>query len=127
MQPDGNLSMVTLASLLRGGANGAPIIAGEGAASLLVRKLKGRDIEGQPMPLGKPSLPPEVIATIETWIDQGVKLDLLTAQTALTTVAAAGRARMIPPRPTGRHFPVPPSGGGGGGSAGGVTPGRGPR
>jgi len=95
MQPDGNLSMVTLASLLRGGANGAPIIAGEGAASLLVRKLKGRDIEGQPMPLGKPSLPPEVIATIETWIDQGVKLDLLTAQTALTTVAAAGRARSL--------------------------------
>lgn len=96
MQPDGNLSMITLESLLRGGANGAPIIAGEGAASLLVRKLKGRDIEGQPMPLGKPPLPPEVIATIEKWIDQGVKLDLLTAKTPLATVAAAGRARSLP-------------------------------
>ena len=95
MQPDGNLSMMTLESLLRGGATGAPIVAGEGAASLLVRKLKGRDIEGQPMPLGKPPLSTEVIATIETWIDQGMKLDLLTAQTPLTTVAAAGRARSL--------------------------------
>ncbi len=95
MQPDGNLSMVTLESLLRGGANGAPIVAGEGIASLLVRKLKGRDIEGQPMPLGKPPLSAEVIATIEKWIDQGMKLDLLTAQTPLTTVAAAGRARSL--------------------------------
>jgi hypothetical protein len=95
MQPDGNLSMVSLESLLRGGANGAPIVAGEGAASLLVRKLKGREIEGQPMPLGKAPLDPEVIATIEKWIDQGGKLDLLTAQTPLTTVAAAGRARSL--------------------------------
>lgn len=95
MQPDGNLSMVSLESLLRGGANGAPIVAGEGAASLLVRKLKGREIEGQPMPLGKAPLGPEVIATIEKWIDQGGKLDLLTAQTPLTTVAAAGRARSL--------------------------------
>lgn len=95
MQPDGNLSMVSLESLLRGGANGAPIVAGEGAASLLVRKLKGRDIDGQPMPLGKPPLSAEVIATIEKWVDQGGKLDLLTAQTPLATVAAAGRARSL--------------------------------
>ena len=95
MQPDGNLSMVSLESLLRGGANGAPIVGGEGAASLLVRKLKGKEIEGQPMPLGKTPLSPEVIATIEKWIDQGAKLDLLTAQTPLATVAAAGRARSL--------------------------------
>lgn len=95
MQPDGNLSMVSLESLLRGGANGSPLLAGEGAASLLVRKLKGRDIEGQRMPLGKPPVSDEVIATIEKWIDQGCKLDLLTARTPLATVAAAGRARSL--------------------------------
>lgn len=95
MQPDGNLSMVSLASLLRGGRNGAPVVAGEGATSLLVRKLRGKDVDGQRMPLGKPALPDEVVATIERWIDQGVKLDLLSATTPLETVAAAGRARSL--------------------------------
>ncbi len=95
MQPDGNLSMVSLASLLRGGRNGAPVVAGEGAASLLVRKLRGKDIDGQRMPLGKPPLPDEVVETIQRWIDQGLKLDLLSAATPLETVAAAGRARSL--------------------------------
>ena len=94
-QPDGNLSMVSLETLLRGGATGAPIIAGEGAASLLIRKLKGKEIDGQQMPLSKPPLSDEVIEAIEKWIDQGAALDLLTAQTSLETVAAAGRARSL--------------------------------
>ena len=88
-----HLSMVSLESLLRGGANGAAVVPGEGAASLLVRKLKGMDIDGQRMPLGKPPLPDEVVGVIEKWIDQGTKLDLLAANTPLETVAAAGRAR----------------------------------
>lgn len=96
MQPDGNLSMVSLESLLRGGANGAPVIAGEGASSLLVRKLQGMDIDGQRMPLGRKPLPDDVVATIRDWIDQGAKLDLLAGDTALVTVAAAGRARSLP-------------------------------
>ncbi len=95
MQPDGNLSMVSLESLLRGGANGAPAVAGEGAASLLVRKLLGVDIDGQRMPLGKKPLPDDVVDTIRTWIDQGMKLDLLSGDTPLATVAAAGRARSL--------------------------------
>lgn len=95
MQPDGNLSMVSLESLLRGGANGAAVVPGEGAASLLVRKLKGMDIDGQRMPLGKPPLPDEVVSLVETWIDQGTKLDLLSGATPLETVAAAGRARSL--------------------------------
>lgn len=95
MQPDGNLSMVSLESLLRGGTNGAAAVPGEGAASLIVRKLKGVDIDGQRMPLGKNPLPEDVIASIEMWIDQGAKLDLLTATTPLGTVAAAGRARSL--------------------------------
>ena len=95
MQPDGNLSMVSLASLVRGGRNGAPVVAGEGAASLLVRKLRGKDIDGQRMPLGKPPLPDDVIEKIERWIDQGLKLDLLTTAAPLGSVAAAGRARSL--------------------------------
>ena len=95
MQPDGNLSMVSLASLLRGGRNGAPVVAGEGASSLIVRKLRGKDIDGQRMPLGKPPLADDVIDRIERWIDQGAKLDLLSAATPLDAVAAAGRARSL--------------------------------
>lgn len=95
MQPDGNLSMVSLASLLRGGRNGAPVVSGEGAASLLVRKLRGKEIDGQPMPLGKPALPDDVVDKIERWIDQGLKLDLLSAAASLESVAAAGRARSL--------------------------------
>lgn len=95
MQPDGNLSMVSLASLVRGGRNGAPVVAGEGATSLLVRKLRGKDIDGQRMPLGKPELSEEVVAKIERWIDQGLKLDLLSAAAPLQSVAAAGRARSL--------------------------------
>ena len=37
---------------------------GKGAASLLVKKIKGADIDGQRMPLGKPPLADDVIARI---------------------------------------------------------------
>jgi len=94
-QPESNLSMVTLERLLRGGRGGAPIVSGQAAASLLVKKLKGGSIEGQRMPLGKPPLADDVIATIVKWIDQGSKLDLLTPQTDLETVASAGRAQKL--------------------------------
>jgi len=91
-QPESNLSMVTLERLLRGGRGGAAIVSGKGADSLLVKKLKGAGIEGQRMPLGKTPLPDDVIATIQKWIDQGARLDLLTAKSELETVAAAGRS-----------------------------------
>jgi hypothetical protein len=95
MQPEANLSMVTLERLLRGGRGGIPIQSGKGAESLLIKKLKGAGIEGQRMPLGKPPLSDDVIATIQKWIDQGVKLDLLTPQAELETLAAAGRSQKL--------------------------------
>ncbi len=93
--PDGNLRMTTLESLLRGGRSKAAIVPRKGAESLLVRKLRGRGIEGQRMPLNKDPLPDDVIATIERWIDEGARLDLLTARTPLEAVAAAGRAKSL--------------------------------
>ncbi len=92
-QPEANLSMVTLERLLRGGRGGAPVVSGKGAESLLVKKLKGAGIDGQRMPLGRDPLPADVIAAIQTWIDQGVKIDMLSAKDDMQTVAAAGRAR----------------------------------
>lgn len=93
--PEGNLSMTSLEALLRGGRGGPPVVKGKGAGSLLVRKLKGVDIEGQRMPLGRPPLSAEQIATIEKWIDQGLKLDALSSRDGLETVAAVGRARAL--------------------------------
>jgi hypothetical protein len=93
MQPEANLSMVTLERLLRGGRGGSPIVAGKGGDSLLIKKIKGAGIEGQRMPLGKPPLADDVIATIQKWIDQGAKLDLLTPKAELETLAAAGRSQ----------------------------------
>lgn len=94
-QPEANLSMVSLDRLLRGGRGGPPTVSGKGADSLLIKKLKGTGIEGQRMPLGKTPLAESVIATVEKWIDQGVKLDLLTPQAELDTVAAAGRSHRL--------------------------------
>ena len=93
MQPEANLSMVTLERLIRGGRGGSPIVTGKGADSLLIKKMKGAGIEGQRMPLGKPPLTDDVIATIQKWIDQGAKLDLLTPKAELETLAAAGRSQ----------------------------------
>lgn len=93
--PEGGLSMTSLDSLLRGGRGGPPVVKGKGAGSLLVRKLKGVDIEGQRMPLGRPPLSAAQVATIEQWIDQGLKLDALTSRDGLETVAAVGRSRAL--------------------------------
>jgi len=93
--PESNLSMATLERLLRGGRGGPPLVAGKGAESLLVKKIKGAGIEGQRMPLGKDPLPDAVIATIQAWVDQGLKLDMLTPKDDLAVVAAAGRARSL--------------------------------
>ena len=93
--PEANLRMTSLESLLAGGRSGPSLAPGKGVASLLVRKLRGRDIEGQRMPLNRRPLADDVIATIERWIDEGARLDMLTAATPLETLVAAGRARSM--------------------------------
>jgi len=95
-QPEARLSMTTFARLARGGESGAPFVAGRGADSLLIRKIKGASgIEGQRMPIGKPPLAADVIALVEKWIDQGAKLDMLGPNAPLADLAAAGRARSL--------------------------------
>ncbi len=94
-QPEARLSMVTFAALVRGGESGTPFVAGRAADSLIVRKIKGSGIEGQRMPIGKPPLSAETIALFEQWINEGARLDLLTPQDRLETIASAGRARNL--------------------------------
>ena len=63
------LSLETYASLMAGSDNGPVVIAGDGAGSLIIRKLRGT--AGTRMPQGNLALPGSTISTIEIWIDQG--------------------------------------------------------
>jgi cytochrome c553 len=94
-ETENGLSMATADALLRGGRGGAALVPRKGAASLLVRKIKGGDIEGQRMPLNAPPLPDDAIAMIEAWIDEGARLDMLTGKTPLDIIVAAGRMRSL--------------------------------
>lgn len=94
-RPEEGLRLTSLQGVLQGGQSGPSIITGNSAESLLVRKIRGRDIDGQRMPRGSPPLPDESIALIAKWIDQGAKLDLLTWTDDVEDVAAAGRARSL--------------------------------
>ena len=94
-ETEANLSMASMNRLIRGGRGGAAIVAGKGSESLLVRKLRGVGIEGQRMPLGRPPLPDAEILLVERWIAQGARLDLLTGESSLEVVVAAGQARKL--------------------------------
>ena len=65
------LTVGTVASLLIGGNHGAAVIPGDGAGSILVRKISPAPPFGSRMPQGGPFIPEETIGVIRTWIDQG--------------------------------------------------------
>ena len=94
-ETESNLSMASLEALLKGGRTGVVVVAGKGEESLLVKKLRGAGIEGQRMPLGRDPLSDADTATIARWIDQGARLDMLTATAPLDTVVAAGQAKKL--------------------------------
>lgn len=90
-QARAGLNMTTFAGLLQGGDGGAAIMAGNGAQSLLIQKLKGT-AGGQRMPLNRGPLPPNTIARIEKWIDEGAKFDGDDPNKTLADIAAYARA-----------------------------------
>lgn len=90
---EGGFSMKTFDQLLKGGRSGEAILPKRGAESLLVKKLRGKEIEGQQMPLNRPPLSDAVIAMIERWVNEGGRLDAQSAGEELPVVAARGRAR----------------------------------
>jgi mono/diheme cytochrome c family protein len=89
--PGNRLRIDSLTTLVRGGRSGPPVVAGRSGESLIVQKLRGVGIDGARMPLGRTPLSDDVIATIARWIDQGAEIDLLSPDTSLEQVAAAGR------------------------------------
>jgi len=92
---EANLRMTSLETLVKGGRGGPAVVPGKGAESLLVKKLRGVEINGQRMPLNRPPLSDAQIAVIEKWIDQGGRIDMLTSRVGLDAVAAAGRAARL--------------------------------
>ncbi len=93
--PENNFAITTLTSLVKGGRSGPAIVPGKGEDSLLVKKLRGAGIEGQRMPLNAPPLADADIATIATWINQGARIDLLTATDPIEKIMATGKSRRL--------------------------------
>lgn len=69
-KPKGKLRMDSKELAMKGGTSGASILPGKGKDSYLVKRMKGEGGEDR-MPLDKPALSPEQIATIARWIDEG--------------------------------------------------------
>jgi len=90
-QARGGLNFTTFAGLMQGGDGGAAVMAGNGAQSLLIQKLKGT-AGGQQMPVGRGPLPATTIAKIEKWIDEGAKFDGQNASKTLPEIAAYAAA-----------------------------------
>lgn len=82
----GGLRLDTFAALMRGGDSGEIISPNESAESLLVRRIKGE--EGMRMPMGRPPLSDEQIATISKWIDENATFDGITTDQRLGVLAS---------------------------------------
>lgn len=69
----GGLFLETVSNLLSTGNHTPVVIAGNGAGSVLIRKLGPTPPFGSRMPLGGQPLPTAEIQIIQTWIDQGAQ------------------------------------------------------
>ncbi len=88
MQTRGGLRLDSFGQMLRGGDSGQIITPGKSAGSLLVKKIKGMDIEGERMPAGgRPPLSQKQIQLISTWIDEGATLDGASETQRITVMA----------------------------------------
>ena len=66
----GGLSLASRAGALKGGVSGPAVVPGDGARSLLIKRLGA--VPGlQRMPMGLPPLPDSDVATLRAWIDAG--------------------------------------------------------
>jgi mono/diheme cytochrome c family protein len=70
--PKAGISLVNHESLVKGGAGGPTILAGDPDKSLLIQALRGKDGKKQ-MPVGASPLAEEDIKKIETWVKDGAK------------------------------------------------------
>jgi len=66
-----NLTVGTVADLLRGGLHGPAIVPGNSSQSLLIQKISASPPFGARMPYGGTPLSDNTIQVIRQWIDQG--------------------------------------------------------
>jgi sugar lactone lactonase YvrE len=100
---DGEFALDTFAALMKGGEEGAAIVAGKAEESLLVKFLEGRSGRGgknEFMPPGKrEKLKAEEIALIKAWINAGAKGPLITeAKPMPKEVITPKIAPTVPPK-----------------------------
>jgi mono/diheme cytochrome c family protein len=100
---DGEFALDTFAALMKGGEEGAAIVAGKADESLLVKFLEGRSGRGgknEFMPPGKrEKLKAEEIALIKAWINAGAKGPLVTeAKPMPKEVITPKIAPTVPPK-----------------------------
>lgn len=93
------LRLHTRADLLTGGASGAAILPGNGADSLLVKKIAGK--QGLRMPPAGAPLDERTISLIRAWIDEGAKYDGTVG--LIDRVAALAPRRPALPEGTAAH------------------------
>lgn len=101
--PDGKFVLDTFAALMKGGEEGAAIVAGKAEESLLVKFLEGRSGRGgknEFMPPGKrDKLKSEEIALIKAWINAGAKGPLVAdAKSKRKEVVTPKIAPTVPPK-----------------------------
>ena len=102
--PQGGLSLLTRAGMLKGGRNGPGIVPGSSQKSLLVQHLTG---EKKPvMPMGQDPLPAAEIAVLKSWIDQGAAWDTAAPGATAWKPTLAPRKPAIPDMPGSFGNPV---------------------
>ncbi|MDG2185076.1 MAG: PA14 domain-containing protein [Mariniblastus sp.] len=107
---DGDFSVETYRSLIKGGDSGSGIEPGNPASSLLMQQIKGEEEPSMPPPK-EPQLSPQQIATLNAWIKAGAKgpkndSSILTTLNISKTPPAAGIAQPVTAlavSPTGNH------------------------
>ena len=104
MRNQGGLRMDTFAQILRGGDSGEIVLAGRGADSLLVKKLRGTATDGARMPAGgRPPLSDADIALVAKWIDEGATLDGMESQPIKVMSQLAWASKATPDQITSRR------------------------
>lgn len=99
----GKFSMATYETFRAGGTKGDPVVPGQAKESVLIKALTRTDKKRMPPPNTGEALPPEKIAVLGRWINEGAKADVDPKADLLKLLLA----RWQPPQPPASYkFPV---------------------
>jgi mono/diheme cytochrome c family protein len=102
---EGGMRLDSYDQLMRGGKDGAVILAGQPEKSILFERITLPDGNQHRMPAeGRPALRPEEIAWLRAWIEQGASPSAAT----LAGIALPGPLKEAPPQPVGDYSALMP-------------------